>query len=117
MSDKAEIEITRKLETVFNRIYTERMTDMPMVNDKLQVAEIIMQALMHTQNQDGTQAQPQQMEAIWKEDVPEIETQAATINKINNPEPERPMISERLQQPLSRRELLRAMFNPNGDKS
>jgi [NiFe] hydrogenase assembly HybE family chaperone len=204
MSGKPEIEITRKLEAVFNRIFKERMTDMPMVNDNLQVhaidfqpwqqhyvgvlstpwfmnlmllpgeqedwsefheltkrshvfpsgryefitgyeesigkyqmcslfspmfefadddsavetAQIIMQELMNTQNQDEIHVQAQQMEAIWKgEDVPDIETQQATINKTNNPEPERPMISERLQQPLSRRELLRGMFNPDGDKS
>jgi [NiFe] hydrogenase assembly HybE family chaperone len=204
MSNKAEFEIARKLETTFNRIYKERMTDMPMVNDKLQVhaigfqpwqqhylgvlstpwfmnlmllpgeqqdwselhelskrshifpsgryefitgyeeeigkyqmcslfspmfefaddesavetAEIIIQELMNTQNQDEIHVDPHQMENIWKgEDVPEIEPQQATINNTNNPEAEKPMISERLQQPLSRRELLRGMFNPDGDKS
>jgi [NiFe] hydrogenase assembly HybE family chaperone len=204
MSDKAEFDIKRKLESVFNRIYTERMTDMPMVNNKLQVhaigfqpwqqhylgvlstpwfmnlmlipgeqedwsefqelskrshafpsgryefitgyeeeigkyqmcslfspmfefadddsavetAQIILQELMNTQNQDETHVQPEQIEAIWKgEDIPDIEAQTATINITNSPEPERPMISERLQQPLSRRELLRGMFNPDGDKS
>ncbi len=204
MSDKPEVEITRKLEAVFNRIYKERMTDMPMVNDKLQVhatgfqpwqqhylgvlstpwfmnlmlipgeqedwsefhelskrsyvfpsgryefitgyeeeigkyqmcslfspmfdftdddsavetAQIIMQEIMNPRNQDEMHVQPQQMENIWKgEDVPEIEPQQATINNTNNPETERPMISERLQQPLSRRELLRAMFNSDGDNS
>jgi [NiFe] hydrogenase assembly HybE family chaperone len=204
MSDKAEFEIARKLETTFNRIYKERMTDMPMVNDKLQVhaigfqpwqrhylgvlstpwfmnlmllpgeqqdwselhelskrshvfpsgryefitgyeeeigkyqmcslfspmfdftdddsavetAQIIMQEIMNPQNQDEMHVLPQQMENIWKgEDVPEIELQQATINNTNNPETEKPMISERLQHPLSRRELLRAMFNSDGDNS
>jgi [NiFe] hydrogenase assembly HybE family chaperone len=204
MSGKPEIEITRKLEAVFNRIYKERMTDMPMVNDKLQVhaiafqpwqqhylgvlstpwfmnlmlipgeqedwsefhelskhshvfpsgryefitgheeeigkyqmcslfspmfdfadddsaletAQIIMQAIMNPQNQDEMHTLPQQMEAIRKEEeAPEINPQQATINNTNSPEPERPMISERLQQPLNRRELLRAMLNPKGDKS
>jgi [NiFe] hydrogenase assembly HybE family chaperone len=204
MSDKPEIEIARKLEAVFNRIYKERMTDMPMVNDKLQVhatgfqpwqqhylgvlstpwfmnlmlipgeqedwselhelskhshvfpsgryefitgyeeeigkyqmcslfspmfefadddsavetAQIIMQEILNPQNQDEIHLQPQQIEAIWKgEELPEIEPQQATINNTNNPDTERPMISERQQQPLSRRELLRTMFNPDGDQS
>lgn len=204
MSDKPENQIARKLEDVFNRIYRERMTDMPMINDRLQVhaigfqrwqqhylgvlstpwfmnlmllpgeqqdwseihelskhshvfpsgryeftagyeqqigkyqmcslfspmfefaddnsaietAQIIMQEIMHTHNQDEIHVTAQQMETLWKgEDIPDIETQTATINKTNNLASEKPMISERLQQPLSRRELLRGMFNSHGDKS
>jgi len=40
MSDNPAKAISTKLETVFQRIYTQRMSDMPMVNNKLQVHAI-----------------------------------------------------------------------------
>lgn len=203
MSDNAEIEIARKLEAVFNRIYKERMSDMPMVNDKLQVhalgfqpwqqgylgvlstpwfmnlmllpgpqqdwsslqelgkqshvfpsgryefitgyeaeigkyqmcslfspvfefadddsavetAQIIMRELMQPQNQDEPHIQPQQMEAIWKGEPTADIDQATDASSSSAPETERPLLSEQLQQPVSRRELLRGMFRTDGDKS
>lgn len=202
MSDKAQKEIEGKLERVFNCIYRERMSDMPMVNNKLQVhaidfqpwqqhyigvlstpwfmnlmllpgdqddwsnlpelgkqsqlfpsgryefitgyesqlgkyqmcslfspmfefadddaavetAHIIMSELMKQENQDEAHIQPTQMEAIWKgEELPELNLKARITQ--HNDEPQRPLISARLEQPLSRRQLLSGIFNPDTDKS
>ena len=204
MSDKAETVIARKLETVFNRIYQQRMLDVPMINDKLQVhaigfqpwqqhylgvlstpwfmnlmllpgenedwsglaelgkqshsfpsgryefitgfeaeigkyqmcslfspmfdfaddeaavetAGIIMQEIMNQKNQDEAHIQPQQIESIWKGENNDATDVTITTPSGSDAETEqRPLISERLQKPVSRRELLRGMFKPDSDNT
>jgi [NiFe] hydrogenase assembly HybE family chaperone len=200
MSDKPEAQIARKLETVFNRIYKQRMSDMPMVNPQLQVhaidfqpwqqgylgvlstpwfmnlmllpgaqqdwsslqelgkqshsfpsgryefitgyedevgkyqmcslfspmfefaddasavetAHVIMRELMQAKNQDEAHIQPQQMEAIWNGDeLPELDSETPATPDTKQ---QRPRISERLEQPLSRRQLLSGIFTSDTDK-
>ncbi len=204
MSDKPETVIAGKLETVFNRIYQQRMSDVPMINDKLQVhaigfqpwqqhylgvlstpwfmnlmllpgeqedwsglaelgkqshsfpsgryefitgfeeeigkyqmcslfspmfdfaddeaavetASLIMQEIMSEKNQDEMHVQPHQIESIWKGE--NNDATDVTINTQSEPEAEagqRPLISERLQKPVSRRDLLRGMFKPDSDNT
>jgi [NiFe] hydrogenase assembly HybE family chaperone len=204
MSDKAHLQIAGKLEAVFEQIYQQRMRDVPMVNDKLQVhaidfqpwqqhylgvlstpwfmnlmllpgddedwsalpelgkqshvfpsgryefitgyeeeigkyqmcslfspmfdfaddnaavqtAHIIMREIMNQQNQDEAHVQSQQIAAIWKgETNDEVDATIADGRETDAETVQRPLISERLQQPVSRRELLRGMFKPDSEKT
>ena len=200
MSDKALQKKIHTLETVFNRIYRERMSDMPMINRKLSVhavgfqrwnqdylgilitpwfmnlmllpgdsknwsglqelgkqthlfpsgryefiigreqhigtyqmcslfspmfefasdqsaletAEIIMQELMNSENQDELHIKPEQLEQIWKgERQDQLASEEQPVEPARNPE--HPSLGEKLQKPISRRQLMRGMFGSAED--
>ena len=199
MSNNALEQKIHTLETVFNRIYKERMADMPMVNRQLEVhaigfqpwdqhylgvlvtpwfmnlmllpgdsedwsglrelskqthvfpsgryefivgrdddigcyqmcslfspmfefasdetavetAQIIVQELMNSDNQDEPHIRPEQMQKIWYgEKIEDEENDKLELEPVQVQE--QPSLSEKLQKPISRRQLMRGMFS---DKS
>ncbi len=79
----------------------------------VETAQIIMQELMNSDNQDEPHIKPEQMQKIWygeqfeDDENDKLELEPAQVQ-------EGPSLSEKLQKPISRRQLMRGMFS---DKS
>lgn len=82
----------------------------------VETGEVVIKELMNEENQDEQHIQPEQMEAIWNGN-PEEAVEQNDATEIPSTEENRPTISERLEQPVSRRELLRGVLQLDGDKN
>ena len=83
----------------------------------VETAQIIMKELMNNENKDEEHIQPQQMKRLWHGDSEQPENELPGKSTPETEQQERPLLSERLEQPLSRRQLLRGMFSDDGEKA
>ncbi|PVV06317.1 MAG: hypothetical protein B6D77_16105 [gamma proteobacterium symbiont of Ctena orbiculata] len=74
-------------------------------------AEAVMDALMCAEHRDGVSTRESEIERLWKGESGE----QAVDEEVDLEEQERPALSQRLEQPLSRRELLRGKLNQSQD--
>ncbi|MES9970440.1 MAG: [NiFe]-hydrogenase assembly chaperone HybE [Candidatus Thiodiazotropha sp.] len=74
-------------------------------------AEAVMDALMSAEHRDSVSTRESEIERNWKGES----AQQSVDDQVASTEQARPAMSERLEQPLSRRDLLRGKFNQGQD--